>query len=107
MRTRKFFLVSLLLVFCGIFAHLKAFGYASEAVEQMRIVMGNSANADSARAKAAVLHRQSDIAVYIGLACAILSAFHAFVSYRKEESAPQMVVVVFLLFYAVLHLGVV
>lgn len=107
MKKRKYFLTALLLVLCGIYAHFRAFGYAAQAVEQINIAQKIPSETSASRAKVGVFHRQSDIAVYIGLTCAISGAFLAFVSYRREEPAPQLVVLVFLLFYAVLHLGVV
>ena len=107
MTTRKFFLLGLLLVVLGLGLHLTALRYGSQSVQLLTQAMKTPAEAERLRPERASVSRHLYTALYVGVACAVFSAFFAFLSYRADESAPRSVIVVLLLFYGLLHFAAV
>jgi hypothetical protein len=72
MKIRKFFLISLLLILSGIFAHLIAFSYAAEGLKWQTVAREKPLEAVRLRILASKSSHRTDLALYIGIACAIL-----------------------------------
>ena len=107
MKKRKLFLLALVLVLIGLFAHLTALKYGAHYAKLTARVVAVPADADHLKVERAATNRNTNTALSIGVACALLSAALTFLSYRADESAPRSVVVVLLLFYGILHFAVV
>jgi hypothetical protein len=106
-RNRRIFLLALLLVVFGLFAHLTALRYAAHSARLTGQAMAVPADSFQLRAERDFANHHANLALIIGVACALLGAFFTFLSYRVDESAPRLVIVVLLLFYGVLHFAVV
>jgi fucose permease len=107
MITRKFFLIGLLLVVLALGLHLTALRYGAHSVQSLTEAMKTPADAERLRPERASVSRHLYAALYVGVACAMLSAFFAFLSYRVDEPAPRSIIVVLLLFYGLLHFAAV
>ena len=90
-----------------LFAHLTALRYGAHYAELTARAVARSADADQLRVERAMTNRHTNIALWIGVVCAVLSATLTFLSNRAEESAPRSVVIVLLLFYGILQFAVV
>jgi hypothetical protein len=107
-KNRKLFLLAVLLVLFGLFAHLTALRFGADSAKlTARAVAAPADSAIHLRAERDAVNRRTMVALFVGVACAILSALFTFFSYRAEEPAPRAIVVVLLLFYGILHFAVV
>lgn len=109
MKKRKLFLLALVLVLVALFSHLTSLKYGARYAKltARAVTIPVPAEADLLSVERAVTNRNTNIALSIGVACALLSAALTCFSYRADESAPRSVVVVLLLLYGVLHFAVV
>ena len=107
MTARKFFLVGLVSVVFGLGLHFTALRYAARSARLFTQAMKTPAEAERLQPERDELSRRLSIALYSGVACAFISAVFAFFSHRAHESAPQLVIVVLLLFYGLLHFAAV
>ena len=104
MRTRKLFFAGLLLILFGLAAQFTALSYGFRAYDLRRMARETPAEAVHLRAESKAQDRSAYIALYIGVACAVLSAVAVILSYRASEPAPKFVVVALMLVYGVLFL---
>ena len=107
MKNRRLFLLALLLVVLGLFVHLTALRYAAHSARLTGQAIAVPGDAVQLRAERDLANRHANLALFVGVVCAVLSAFFTFLSYRADESAPRSVIVVLLFFYGVLHFAVV
>jgi hypothetical protein len=105
-KTRRFFFASLLFILCGLVAHLTAFDQGFRALDLRMRALKTPAEKDQLRAESSAIDRRAYAALYLGVACAAVSALLAFISYGAEEPAPRSIVVGLLLFYGILHFAV-
>ncbi len=107
MNQRKFFLLAMLLVIFGLLAHMTALKYGAHYAKLTARAVAIPADAVQLRAERALTNRNTNIALWIGVVCAVLGAALTFLSHRAEEPVPRSVVIVLLLFYGILHFAVV
>jgi len=107
MKTRRLFFLALLLVVCALFSHMVALRYAAQSARLTARAIAMPATAVELRIQRSVINRQSTVALFVGVACAVLSSAFAVFSRRADESAPRSIVVVLLVFYGILHFAVV
>jgi hypothetical protein len=107
MKTRKLFLLALLLVVSALLEQMTALRYASRSAELLGREVAAPAEAVQLRAERSIVNRRCTEALFTGISCALLSCVFAVLSRRADESAPRTIVVVLLVFYGVLQFGVV
>jgi hypothetical protein len=105
---RAFWLVSLVLVLSALFLHLCALGAAQKHVDRFNRAMNSpEPQRQEFQAEAKDFGRKSGAFVISGWVTAAVGLVSLFISHRREESAPQSVVVVLLAFYLLLQFAVV
>lgn len=107
MKTRKLFLLALVLVVMALLSHMTALRYAARSAKLTAMSIGAPAEAVQLRAERSVVNRRSTVALFAGISCALLSIVFAFLSRRADESAPRTIVVALLVFYGILQFALV
>ena len=110
MKTRAFWIVSLVSALVAICLHLAALGKAGNGVRSISQAMNANAPEDQRQKLKVEAHQFYKVASnfrFTGIAVAILSVIFLFLSYKKDEQATRSVTIAILAFYLLLQFAVV
>ena len=87
MKERKFWLIALVLVMCGIFAQAASLGCSVGSLRLTRKSLEVGANRAKINAERRIINRRGEALALTGMICVVPSLLFSFLSYRTREPA--------------------